>query len=178
MFGAILAAATLMTTWGEKVTPENAWREYPRPQMVRANWTNLNGQWDYAVTSVTNTPGRPTTWEGKILVPFAIESKLSGVERLIQPDEFLWYTRTIECDPKPGERILLHFGGVVKAHVAWEYIVLRRNKEHRVKLQTLCGVHCHKRNAVGLRIVVIHIAYQRYLLKEIRKRCVRLLVQH
>lgn len=112
MFGAILAAATLMTTWGEKVTPENAWREYPRPQMVRANWTNLNGQWDYAVTSVTNTPGRPTTWEGKILVPFAIESKLSGVERLIQPDEFLWYTRKITCNPQPGKRILLHFGGV------------------------------------------------------------------
>ena len=112
MFGAILAAATLMTTWGEKVTPENAWREYPRPQMVRANWTNLNGQWDYAVTSVTNTPGRPTTWEGKILVPFAIESKLSGVERLIQPDEFLWYTRKITCHPQPGKRILLHFGGV------------------------------------------------------------------
>ena len=112
MFGAILAAATLMTTWGEKVTPENAWREYPRPQMVRANWTNLNGQWDYAVTSVTNTPGRPTNWEGKILVPFAIESKLSGVERLIQPDEFLWYTRKITCNPQPGKRILLHFGGV------------------------------------------------------------------
>ena len=53
------AAAAMMTTWGEKVTPENAWRDYPRPQMVRANWTNLNGDWDYAVTSVTNTPGRP-----------------------------------------------------------------------------------------------------------------------
>ena len=112
MLGAILAAATLMTTWGEKVTPENAWREYPRPQMVRSNWTNLNGQWDYAVTSVTNTSGRPKSWEGKILVPFAIESKLSGVERLIRPDEFLWYTRKISCNPQPGKRILLHFGGV------------------------------------------------------------------
>ena len=80
--------------------------------MVRANWTNLNGEWDYAVTSVTNTPGRPEKWDGKILVPFPIESALSGVGRLLRPDEFLWYTRTIECDPKPGERILLHFGGV------------------------------------------------------------------
>jgi len=105
-------AAPMMTTWGEKVTPDNAWRGYPRPQMVRANWTNLNGEWDYAVTSVTNTPGRPEKWDGKILVPFPIESALSGVGRLLKPDEFLWYTRTIECDPKPGERILLHFGGV------------------------------------------------------------------
>ena len=109
-FGAV--AAPMMTQWGEKVTPENAWRGYPRPQMVRENWTNLNGKWDYAVTSVTNTPGRPTKWDGKILVPFAIESALSGVGRLLEPNEFLWYTRKIECDPKPGERILLHFGGV------------------------------------------------------------------
>ncbi len=112
MFGAILAAAALMTPWGEKVTSENAWREYPRPQMVRANWTNLNGDWDWAVTSVTNTPGRPTNWAGKIRVPFAIESRLSGVGRLLQPDEFLWYTRKITCNPQPGKRILLHFGGV------------------------------------------------------------------
>lgn len=111
MVGLIVAAA-MMTSFGEKVTPENAWRGYPRPQMVRENWTNLNGKWDYAVTSVTNTPGRPTKWDGQILVPFAIESALSGVGRLLKPDEFLWYTRKIECDPQPGERILLHFGGV------------------------------------------------------------------
>ncbi len=97
LLAALAQAAPMTTTWGGKVTPENAWRGYPRPQMVRANWTNLNGEWDYAVTSVTNTP---------------IESALSGVGRLLRPDEFLWYTRTIECDPKPGERILLHFGGV------------------------------------------------------------------
>ena len=106
------AKAPLMTTWGERITPANAWRGYPRPQMVRANWTNLNGEWDYAVTSVTNTPGRPERWDGKILVPFPIESALSGVGRLLEPDELLWYTRTISCNPKPGERILLHFGGV------------------------------------------------------------------
>ena len=102
----------MMTPWGEKVTAENAWRDYPRPQMVREKWTNLNGEWDYAVTSVTNTPGRPERWDGKILVPFAIESALSGVGRLLEPDEFLWYTRKIECQPKAGERILLHFDGV------------------------------------------------------------------
>ena len=102
----------IMTPWGEKVTSENAWREYPRPQMVRPNWVNLNGDWDYAVTSITNTPGRPKQWDGKIRVPFAIESVLSGVARLMQPDEFLWYTRQINCEKKAGERILLHFGAV------------------------------------------------------------------
>ena len=106
------AETPLKTVWGERVTPENAWREYPRPQMVRANWTNLNGEWDYAVTSVTNTPGRPVQWDGKILVPFALESSLSGVGRKLEADQFLWYTRRIDCNPKPGERILLHFGGV------------------------------------------------------------------
>ena len=105
-------AAPMLTEWGDKVTSENCWRGYPRPQMVREGWTNLNGDWDYAVTSATNTPGRPEKWAGKIRVPFPIESALSGVGRLLQPDQFLWYTRKIECDPKPGERILLHFGGV------------------------------------------------------------------
>jgi hypothetical protein len=107
-----VSAAPLMTPWGEKVTSENCWREYPRPQMVRENWTCLNGDWDYAVTSATNTPGRPTKWQGKIRVPFAPESALSGVGRLIEPDEFLWYTRKINCTRIPGERILLHFDGV------------------------------------------------------------------
>ena len=112
--GFAFAAVTprMTTTWGEKVTSENAWRSYPRPQMVRDNWVNLNGDWDYAITSVTNTPGRPEKWDGKIRVPFPIESSLSGVGRLLEPDEFLWYTRKITCAPKAGERILLHFGGV------------------------------------------------------------------
>ena len=106
------APAPLMTPWGEKVTPENAWRDYPRPQMVRDGWVNLNGEWDYAITSVTNTPGIPSSWAGKILVPFALESPLSGVGRLLQPDEFLWYRRTISCEKRSGERTLLHFGAV------------------------------------------------------------------
>ena len=109
---AACGAGQMTTIWGSRVTSENCWRSYPRPQMVRAGWTNLNGDWDYAVTSVTNTPGRPENWDGKIRVPFPIESVLSGVGRLLEPDEFLWYTRKIVCDPKPGERTLLHFGGV------------------------------------------------------------------
>ncbi|MCR5750812.1 MAG: hypothetical protein K6G91_02515 [Kiritimatiellae bacterium] len=104
--------AAMMTPWGEKVASENCWREYPRPQMVRGGWTCLNGDWDYTVTSITNTPGRPSSWEGKIRVPFAIESALSGVGRLLEPDEFLWYTRKIDVRREPGRRTLLHFDGV------------------------------------------------------------------
>ena len=104
--------APMMTEWGEKVTSENAWREYPRPQMARTEWTCLNGDWDYAVTSVTNTSGRPERWLGKIRVPFAIEAPLSGVGRFLEADEFLWYTRKIAVHPRKGFRTLLHFDGV------------------------------------------------------------------
>ena len=97
----------MKTPWGEKVTPENAWREYPRPQMARANWTNLNGLWQYAVTK--DAPGCPAKWDGEILVPFVIESSLSGVGRLVEPNETLWYKRSFDADVKPGERLLLHF---------------------------------------------------------------------
>lgn len=112
LLAAAFCANPMTTPFGDKVTAENAWREYPRPQMVRANWTCLNGEWDYAVTSATNTPGRPERWDGKIVVPFAIESKLSGVGRLLESDELLWYTRKIDCVKRQGERILLHFGAV------------------------------------------------------------------
>ena len=105
-------AAPMLTEWGEKVTSDNAWRVYPRPQMVRPNWTCLNGDWDYAITSVTSTPGRPEKWDGKIRVPYPLESTLSGVGRFLEADEFLWYTRSITVHPKKGFRTLLHFDGV------------------------------------------------------------------
>ena len=95
------APVGLKTPWGEKVTPANAWREYPRPQMVRGNWTNLNGLWQYAVTK--NAPGCPSVWDGEILVPFVIESSLSGVGRLLEPSEQLWYKRTFTANVKPGD---------------------------------------------------------------------------
>ena len=113
--------APMMTEWGEKVTPENAWRSYPRPQMVRNNWTNLNGLWDYAITTngvkVKTSPfdplePAPSVARGKIFVPFAIESPLSGVGRLLEGNELLWYRRKIDVTPQKGNRILLHFGAV------------------------------------------------------------------
>jgi len=109
----VAEAAFAPTPWGERVTSENCLRDYPRPQMVRNDWTCLNGDWDYAITAVTNTPGRPAKWDGKIRVPFALEAPLSMCGgRLLNPDEYLWYTRDVELDPRPGERILLHFGAV------------------------------------------------------------------
>ncbi len=105
--GAWTQAPGMKTPWGEKVTPENAWRDYPRPQMVRDAWTNLNGLWQYAVTK--DAPGIPAKWDGEILVPFVIESSLSGVGRLLEPAEMLWYRRSFNAAVKPGERMLLHF---------------------------------------------------------------------
>lgn len=96
----------LITEWGAKVTAENAWREYPRPQLVRDNWTNLNGHWDYAITP--KDAGRPSQWDGKILVPFAVESKLSGVQRLLHNNMALWYSRALDSKPVKGKRTILN----------------------------------------------------------------------
>ncbi len=101
----------LITRWGREVTPENAWREYPRPQLARDAWQNLNGLWDYAVTPVSvKTP--PEAWAGQLLVPFCLESRLGGVQRLLQPEEALWYRRSLEATPTPGMRTLLNFEAV------------------------------------------------------------------
>ena len=100
----------IKTSWAAEVTPENVHQEYPRPQMVRQTWQNLNGLWDYAITSVEETS---FTSEGKILVPFAVESSLSGVGRRITKENSLWYERTFTVPGKwKGQEILLHFGGV------------------------------------------------------------------
>jgi beta-galactosidase/beta-glucuronidase len=112
------APVTLMTEWGEKITPENAWREYPRPQFVRERWQNLNGMWDYAVTPIT-APA-PSKFDGKILVPFALEAALSGVGKILQPGERLWYRRSFEVPAAwKSERLLLHFGAVDYECALW-----------------------------------------------------------
>ena len=100
----------MLTRWGKQVTPQNAWQEYPRPDFRREqHWKNLNGLWDYAIN---NSPDPPTSYDGKILVPFAIESALSGVGRLLEPDETLWYRRDVEHQTPAGRRTLLHFEAV------------------------------------------------------------------
>ena len=112
------AANALMTRWGKKVTPENAWQEYPRPQLTRKEWKNLNGLWDYGVTKkeAEQYPGAC----GQILVPFPLESALSGVKRTLQPDERLWYRRTFSIPRSwKGKRVLLHFGAVDWEAAVW-----------------------------------------------------------
>jgi beta-galactosidase/beta-glucuronidase len=100
----------LATPWSKDVSPDNALPEYPRPQMVRGDWQNLNGLWDYAVTD--SAIHHPANWDGKILVPYPIESALSGVEKPFMPKQRLFYERTVEINKKSGKRYLLHFGAV------------------------------------------------------------------
>ncbi len=108
----------LMTEWGEKVSPDNAWKEYPRPQFVREKWLNLNGLWDYAIAPKTGA--KPEKFDGEILVPFCVESALSGVGKTFTPQDRLWYHREFSL-PKEwdGQRVLLHFGAVDYECVLW-----------------------------------------------------------
>ena len=78
----------IMSRWAKKVTPDNVWQEYPRPQFKRATWKNLNGIWDYAILK-SNQP-KPKSFVGMILVPFSFESALSGVGKSITPEDKIW----------------------------------------------------------------------------------------
>lgn len=100
----------LSTPFGHSLDPKHIWDEYPRPQLKRKEWVNLNGYWDYAFTASNQ---RPLKFDGKILVPFSPESQLSGVGRQLTPKEFLWYHRTFSLSQLPrNQRLLLHFGAV------------------------------------------------------------------
>ena len=81
------AEVPISTPWAAEVSPANAHPEYPRPQMVREKWASLNGLWDYAV--VPSEAAEPSQWDGQILVPFCIESSLSGVGKRVSPEEAL-----------------------------------------------------------------------------------------
>ena len=104
-------AQDLMTSWGRNVNQNAPLPEYPRPQMVRDQWMNLNGKWDFAISPRADE--RPTAWQGKILVPFAAESALSGVKRTVGTEQRLHYrtTFTLPATAK-NKNVLLHFGAV------------------------------------------------------------------
>lgn len=104
------AGDRIITVWGENLDPADVLPEYPRPQMVREQWVNLNGLWEYAITPIEAVPEE---MDGHILVPFAVESALSGVGRAVTENDALWYSREISI-PKDwdGQRIILHFGAV------------------------------------------------------------------
>jgi hypothetical protein len=104
------AKGPLLTRWAKDVTPQNVLSEYPRPQMVRNRWLNLNGLWDYQITN-KQSEQIPASWQGKIMVPFPIESSLSGVMEPLLPGQRLWYHRKIIIpEDWKDNRILLHFG--------------------------------------------------------------------
>jgi beta-galactosidase/beta-glucuronidase len=106
-----IAGDKIVTPWAEKVNPAAPLPEYPRPQMVRGEWKNLNGLWDYSITQLS--AARPVKYQGKILVPFAVESALSGVKKIVGKDSILWYKTTfILPSTMKGKNVLLHFGAV------------------------------------------------------------------
>lgn len=101
----------LKTTWGENLNPEAVWQEYPRPIMERTEWENLNGLWNYAILPASSPA--PSIYDGEILVPFAVESALSGVGKTVGVDSVLWYERkfTIPASWK-NKDVMLNFGAV------------------------------------------------------------------
>lgn len=99
----------LMTKWGKKVDNKDVLKEYPRPNLVRDSYLNLNGEWEYAITKSKDIE----KYDGNIVVPFSPEAYLSGVQRIVQPDDYLHY----RCKFRLGadfikERLILHFGAV------------------------------------------------------------------
>lgn len=106
-----MVTGKIATSWSEQVTPTTTLPEYPRPQLVRGNWKNLNGLWNYAIKP--KSEDKPATWDGQILVPFAVESALSGVGRNVGKDNVLWYNTSLTLpSAMQGKKILLHFGAV------------------------------------------------------------------
>ena len=105
----------LLTPWGEALDPDHPLPEHPRPQLVRDSYLNLNGRWQYAIRP-TEAPPPPDGFDGPIVVPFSPETLLSGVGRLVTPDEVLHYRRTLRLPAGfrtgPRDRVLLHFGAV------------------------------------------------------------------
>lgn len=99
----------LHTRWSDSVNKDNVWKEYPRPNMVRDSYFNLNGEWEYCISQSKKTAG----YDGKILVPFSPEAMLSGVEKIVMPEDYLHYKKVFVLpEGFVKERVLLHFGAV------------------------------------------------------------------
>ncbi len=106
-----IAGDKIKTSWAETLDPQNVLPEHPRPQLERGEWLNLNGLWSYAITALADA--KPSNFEGEILVPFAIESALSGVQKTLKPTDILWYERTFTLPAKwASQRVMLNFGAV------------------------------------------------------------------
>lgn len=105
------AGDKIKTNWAYQVNPENVLPEYPRPIMERGEWKNLNGLWNYAI--IEKGQPVPATFDGEILVPFAVESSLSGVNKRMDETKELVYQRSFSIPSAwKGKQVLLHFGAV------------------------------------------------------------------
>lgn len=112
------AGDKIMTQWGETLDSKNVWQEYPRPQLQRTNWQNLNGMWEYSILP-KNLP-TPKKYQGEILVPFCVESSLSGVGKEFKPDDRLWYRREFVLpEGWSANRIMLNFEAVDWSATVW-----------------------------------------------------------
>ena len=104
------AGDKIKTRWADLINPQDPLPEYPRPQLERSDWMSLNGLWRYAICSADS---KPKDFEGNILVPFPIESSLSGVMKVVESGKCLWYSRSFSIpDQWKGKDILLNFGAV------------------------------------------------------------------
>ena len=117
-----------VSRWAGEVNRDKPWPEYPRPQLERQRWTNLNGPWHYAIAKTNQN--RPKKISGLITVPYPIESTLSGVKTTVGSDKYLWYRKSFNASLRgKNERLLLHFGAV-----DWEAVVFVNGSkvgEHR-----------------------------------------------
>lgn len=105
------AGDKIKTQWAEKINPKSVLPEYPRPQMERADWANLNGEWEYAIQP--KGAAEPASFDGNILVPFAVESSLSGVQKLVGETNELWYKREFAVPAAwKNKEVMLNFGAV------------------------------------------------------------------
>jgi beta-galactosidase/beta-glucuronidase len=105
------AGNKIKTKWAATVSPENVWKEYPRPQFERTEWMSLNGLWEYSI--LKDNEIQPKKFQGNILVPFCIESSLSGVARSVQPDDRIWYQRRFDIPSDwKGKNVILNFEAV------------------------------------------------------------------
>lgn len=109
----------MVTRWAKEVSPTNALPEYPRPVMRRERWKNLNGLWEFAIRPKSQAT-RPDKFDDHILVPFCVESALSGIKKKVVETDMLWYRHTFDVPGAwAGQRILLHFGAVDWETTVW-----------------------------------------------------------